>query len=80
MDCVIVLTLQHGKEDHMTNEQLARSIRHGMFGHRKSYDEAMEYAYSVARATGETAAVMTAVQVVVNTIAEMILENERAEA
>jgi ABC-type phosphate transport system permease subunit len=40
----------------------------------------MEYAYSVARATGETAAVMTAVQVVVNTIAEMILENERAEA
>jgi hypothetical protein len=64
----------------MTNEQLARSIRHGMFGSRQSYDEAMEYAYSVARATGETAAVMTAVQVVVNTIAEMILENERAEA
>jgi hypothetical protein len=64
----------------MTNEQLAKSIRHGMFGSRQSFDEAMEYAHMVARATGETAAVMTAVQVVVNTIAEMILENERAEA
>jgi hypothetical protein len=64
----------------MTNEQLARSIRHGMFASRPSFDEAMEYAHSVARATGETAAVMTAVQVVVNTIAEIILENERAEA
>jgi len=72
--------LQQQKEILMTNEQLAKSIRHGMFGSRKSYDEAMEYAHAVARATGETAAVMTAVQVVVNTIAEMILENERAEA
>ena len=64
----------------MTNEQLAKSIRHGMFGSRQSFDEAMEYAHAVARATGETAAVMTAVQVVVNTIAEMMLENERQEA
>jgi hypothetical protein len=72
--------LQQQKEILMTNEQLAKSIRHGMFGHRKNYDEAMEYAHAVARATGETAAVMTAVQVVVNTIAEMILENERQEA
>lgn len=64
----------------MTNAQLAHSMRHGMFGSRDTFDQAMEYAHQVARATGETAAVMTAVQVVVNTIADLMLENERLEA
>ena len=43
-----------------------------MFADRKTFDEAMEYAYSIARGTDNPAAVMTAVMVVVNTLANYI--------
>lgn len=45
-----------------------KSIKHGMFAKRDSFDEAMEYAYSIAKASGSEAHVMTAVQVLINTI------------
>lgn len=60
----------------MTNLELAKSLKHGMFASRDTIDEAFEYAYSIARASDNTAAVMTAVQVVVNTIAEQMIKNE----
>jgi len=56
-----------------------KSIKHGMFAKRDSYDEAMEYAYTIAQASDCPAHVMTAVQVVVNTIVadmEKLLEKE----
>ena len=43
-----------------------------MFADRGTLDEAMEYAYSVARGTDNPAAVMTAVMVVVNTLANLV--------
>lgn len=56
-----------------------KSIKHGMFAKRDSFDEAMEYAYTIAKASGSQAHVMTAVQVVVNTIVadmEKLLKKE----
>lgn len=56
-----------------------KSIKHGMFAKRDSFDEAMEYAYSIAKASGSQAHVMTAVQVVINTIVadlEKLIEKE----
>jgi hypothetical protein len=43
-----------------------------MFADRETFDQAMEYAYMVAKGTDNPALVMTAVQVVVNTIAKDI--------
>jgi hypothetical protein len=58
---------------------LAESIRNRLFADRKTFDEAMEYAYSIAKGTDNPAAVMTAVMVVVNTLANYIehLESEK---
>ena len=56
-----------------------KSIKHGMFAKRDSFDEAMEYAYTIAKASGSQAHVMTAVQVVINTIVadlEKLIEKE----
>lgn len=56
-----------------------KSIKHGMFAKRDSFDEAMEYAHCIARSSDSQAHVMVAVQVVVNTIVadiEKILEKE----
>lgn len=56
-----------------------KSIKHGMFAKRDSFDEAMEYAYSIAKASGSPAHVMAAVQVVINTIVsdmEKLIEKE----
>ena len=55
------------------------TIKHGMFAKRDSFDEAMEYAYTIAKASGSQAHVMTAVQVVINTIVadlEKLIEKE----
>jgi hypothetical protein len=59
------------------NQRFAQSVRNRMFADRDSFDEAMEYAYSVARGTDNPAAVMTAVMVVVNTLANYV---EKLEA
>jgi hypothetical protein len=61
------------------DQRFARSIRNRLFADRKTFDEAMEYAYSIAKGTDNPAAVMTAVMVVVNTLANYIeqLESEQ---
>ena len=56
-----------------------KSIRNNMFAKRDSFDEAMEYAYTVAKASGSTAHVLTAIQVVLNTVSndlEKLIEKE----
>jgi hypothetical protein len=61
------------------NQRFAKSIRNNLFSDRKTLNEAMEYAYSIAKGTDNPAAVMTAVMVVVNTLANYIeqLESEQ---
>lgn len=56
----------------MNTVEFAKAIRNGMFADRNTVDEAYEYAYMVAKATDNPAAVMAAVQVVVNTLANAI--------
>ena len=58
------------------NQRFAKSVRNRLFADRKTFDEAMEYAYSIARGTDNPAAVMTAVMVVVNTLANYIEQTE----
>ena len=58
------------------NQRFAKSVRNRLFADRKTFDEAMEYAYSIARGTDNPAAVMTAVMVVVNTLANYIEQLE----
>jgi hypothetical protein len=60
----------------MTPTGLAESIRNRLFADRASFDEALDYAYSVAKATDNPAAVMTAVMVVVNTLANYMEQTE----
>lgn len=62
----------------MTSIELARALKNQMFADRATIDEAYEYAYSIAKASGEAPAVMTAVQVVVNTICKEIEKLEAA--
>jgi hypothetical protein len=63
----------------MTQKGLAESIRNRLFADRNNFDDALDYAYSIAKATDNPAAVMTAVMVVVNTLANYIeqLESEK---
>jgi hypothetical protein len=63
----------------MTPKDLANSVRNRMYGERETYTQAMEYAYSIARGTDNPAAVMTAVMVVVNTLANYIEQTEVAK-
>ena len=63
----------------MTPTELAKSVRNNLFSDRKTFDEAMEYAYSIARGTDNPAAVMTAVMVVVNTLAQEMEKTEVAK-
>ena len=58
----------------MTHIELAKYLQHKMFSDRETIDEAFEYAYMVAKATDNPAAVMTAVHVVVNTICNELLK------
>jgi len=50
-------------------KELITSLKQPMFASRDTIEEAYDYALKVAKATDNPAAVMTAVQVVVNTIA-----------
>ena len=58
------------------DQRFAKSVRNNLFSDRKTFDEALEYAYSIARGTDNPAAVMTAVMVVVNTLANYIEQTE----
>lgn len=58
----------------MTNQQLASLIRNNMFASRSTFGEAYDYALSIANASDNPAAVMTAVQVVLNTVANLLTE------
>jgi hypothetical protein len=60
----------------MTNEELARKIRCNWFADRDSLDEAFEYAHMVMK--GDPAA-MTAMYVILNTVAKEILKLEQKE-
>lgn len=64
----------------MTNAELAKDLRNKMFADRDTLDEAYEYAWMIAKASDNPAAVMTAVAVVVNTIANYIEEVETENA
>jgi hypothetical protein len=63
----------------MTNIEFAKKIKQDIFATKESYGEAIEYAWSVAKGCNNPAAVITAVQVVVNTIAKQMLENEKVD-
>jgi hypothetical protein len=60
----------------MTPKDLANSVRNRMYGKRETYTQAMEYAVSIARGTDNPQAVLTAVMVVVNTLANYIEQTE----
>lgn len=48
-----------------------QQYRQGMFAHRATMDEALNYAYSIATASDNSAAVVTAVHVVLNTMIDL---------
>lgn len=52
----------------MTNIEIHQALYNRLFADRPTVDQAYEYAYTVAKASDCPVAVMTAVQVVVNTI------------
>ena len=58
------------------DQRFAKFIRNRLFADRASIDEALDYAYSIAKGTDNPAAVMTAVMVVVNTLANYIEQLE----
>jgi hypothetical protein len=61
----------------MTNYELAKAIRYGLFSDRETLKEAMEYAFSVFRTLGPNElAATTAMMVVLNTLSNEILKNE----
>lgn len=49
--------------------EVIKSLKQPMFASRETIEEAYDYAWMVAKGTDNPTAVMTAVQVVVNTIA-----------
>lgn len=62
----------------MTNLDLANSLRCNMFADRETIKEAYDYALTVAKASGCSPQVMTAIHVMMNTIANTIEQNELA--
>lgn len=57
----------------MTNQELAQALRAGIFADRGTdVRAALEYAYEIAQATDNPAAVITAVHVVLNTVANAL--------
>ena len=60
----------------MTPKGLAESIRNRLFADRDNFDDALDYAYSIAKGTDNPAAVMTAVMVVVNTVVQEFEKTE----
>jgi len=60
----------------MNHIELAKALQHKMFADRDTIDQALEYAYTIAKASENPAAVMTAVHVVINTICNELLKEE----
>jgi hypothetical protein len=60
----------------MTKEQLASQIRCNLFASRDNLDEAFEYAHSMITEP----AMLTAMYVVLNTVAKEILKLEQTES
>lgn len=63
----------------MTKQELIKQLRCSLFAKRDTLEEAYEYAWKVARGTDNEGAVMTAVQVVVNTIAGELEKMDKEE-
>ncbi|MCH9847038.1 MAG: hypothetical protein K0U53_05945 [Betaproteobacteria bacterium] len=62
----------------MSNLELAKSIRNGMFADRGvDLEEAYNYAFSLMR---NDPAVLTGMMVVLNTLSNVIIENEKETA
>jgi hypothetical protein len=62
----------------MSNTELAKKLRHGMFADRDTVNEALEYAYRIAKGcAGHELFVVTAIHVLANTIANEIDRNNR---
>ena len=58
----------------MTPKQLGEALTIGLFSDRETIREAFDYAYQIADASENPAAVRTAVHVVVNTIAKTLID------
>ena len=56
----------------MTKDELVHKLRCNMFSDRMTIEEAYDYAWKVARASDDQLAVMTAVQVLANTVANEV--------
>jgi len=61
----------------MTNLELGKALKNGMFADRETIREAFNEALDVAARTDAPAAVTTAIMVLVNTIANQIIANEQ---
>ena len=63
----------------MTHEELIKNLRNGYFSDRPTIQEAYDYALKIGSATRAAPHVLTAVQVVVNTICNELekIENEK---
>lgn len=62
----------------MTLNEIIRGINSPLMAERDTIDEAFEYALTVAKASDNPMAVMTAVYVVTNSIAKQLKEMENA--
>lgn len=60
----------------MTNVEFAKLLKNGMFADRPTVKEAFDYAFDIANASDNPAAVFTAIMVLSNTIANQIIKNE----
>ena len=63
----------------MTKDELVYKLRCNMFSDRMTIEEAYDYAWKVARASDDQLAVMTAVQVLANTVANEVEKLGEAE-
>jgi len=62
----------------MSNTELAKKLRHGMFAELDTVNEALEYAYRVAKSCDDRELyILTAIHVLANTIANEIDRNNR---
>lgn len=61
----------------MTNLEMAKALKNGMFADRETIRIAINEALSVAARSDSPVAVTTAVMVLVNTIANQIIKNEQ---
>jgi hypothetical protein len=61
----------------MTNlKEYAQDLDMGIFSSRETLSEALDYAYAIAKATEDPAAVITAVHVVLNTVSRELKQIE----